>query len=87
MFVNYCYKGPQAIQVGSHRIEASYITVHSYNITPCFFTAVRQGIFDEINFRGLIQITLFCSVCGNTFLWIWNVTQYIIILKGRNFCG
>ena len=29
MFVNYCNKGSQATQVGSHGIKASYITVHS----------------------------------------------------------
>ena len=32
VFVNYCNKGSQATQVGSHGIEASYITVHSYDI-------------------------------------------------------
>ena len=32
MFVNYCNKGSQVTQAGSHGIEASYITVHSYDI-------------------------------------------------------
>ena len=32
VFVNYCNKGSQVTQVGSHGIEASYITVHSYDI-------------------------------------------------------
>jgi len=35
MFVNHCYKGFQATQMSlnkSHGIEASYITVHSYDI-------------------------------------------------------
>ena len=32
MFVNYCNKGSQVTQVDSHGIEASYITVHSYDI-------------------------------------------------------
>ena len=32
MFVNYCNKSSQVTQVGSHRIEASYITVHLYDI-------------------------------------------------------
>ena len=30
VFVNFCNKGFQVTQVGSHEIEASYITVHSY---------------------------------------------------------
>ena len=32
VFVNYCSKGPQVTRVGSHGIEASFITVHSYDI-------------------------------------------------------
>ena len=32
VFVNYCDKESQASQVGSHGIEASYITVHSCDI-------------------------------------------------------
>ena len=32
VLVNYCNKGSQVTQVGSHGIEASYITVHSYDI-------------------------------------------------------
>ena len=32
VFVNYCNKGSQVTQLGSHGIEASYITVHSYDI-------------------------------------------------------
>ena len=32
LFVNYCNKGSQATQVGNHGIEASYITVHLYDI-------------------------------------------------------
>ena len=31
-FVNYYNKGSQVTQVGIHGIEASYITVHSYDI-------------------------------------------------------
>ena len=31
-YVNYYNKGSQATHVGSHGIEVSYITVHSYDI-------------------------------------------------------
>ena len=32
VFVNYCNKGSQVTQVGSHGTGASYITVHSYHM-------------------------------------------------------
>ena len=57
VFVNYCNKGSQATQVGSHGIEASYITVHSYDILVINTLSSIVNLNDKYIFQ-----TIFCKL-------------------------
>ena len=70
MFVNYYNKGSQATQVGSHGIEASYITVHSYDILvintrplpwTCAITKISYSYCDITNTRSQLLVSVIIS--------------------------